>query len=260
MTCSSPVKDKYFHGEFSLLIALIPQIFVWLFGNHFLRYVEHLFRFKIFSIFDGMQIVWVMVLHEYCWFHGYRHEHSPYHRMFFAVFCNIHRRSCVSLPHLIVHPVQEWSGLHWQFYFCFIISNDELLLWPCPFYHPSIHQISTLEKTKFYQRSFWEACWVRAFNESLVVPWLLTCVTADNGFHRSIMFPYCVILVLQGKAGAIGVSNFLRAFLMVSLSSGAMKNIPPNFRAFSRWNFSSDHFCFSFSLACFPIDFQISGH
>ena len=30
--------------------------------------------------------------------------------------------------------------------------------------------------------------------------------------------------------------------------------------AFSRWSFSSDHFCFSFSLACFPIDFQSSGH
>ena len=55
----------------------------------------------------------------------------------------------------------------------------------------------------------------------------------------------------------------LRAFLMVSLnslSSGSMKWIPRNFLAFSRWIFSSDHFCFSFSFACFPIDFHNSGH
>ena len=70
-------------------------------------------------------------------------------------------------------------------------------------------------------------------------------------------------IILQGIAGATDVSNFLRAFLMVSLNSvfsGSMKQIPRNFRALSRWSFSFDHFCFSFSLACFPIDFQSSGH
>ena len=70
-------------------------------------------------------------------------------------------------------------------------------------------------------------------------------------------------MILQGIAGATDVSNFLRAFLMVSLNSlfsGSMKYIPLNFRAFSRWIFSSDHFCFSFSLAFFPTVFQISGH
>ena len=44
-------------------------------------------------------------------------------------------------------------------------------------------------------------------------------------------------IILQGIAGATDVSNFLRAFLMVSLnslSSGSMKKIPLNFRAFSR--------------------------
>ena len=45
-----------------------------------------------------------------------------------------------------------------------------------------------------------------------------------------------------------------------SLSSGSMKSIPHNFHAFSRWSFSFDHFCFSFNLACFPIDFQSPGH
>ena len=67
----------------------------------------------------------------------------------------------------------------------------------------------------------------------------------------------------QGKAGATDVSNFLRAFLMVSLNSLSSRvNVkdPSQFRAISRWSFSFDHFCFSFSLACFPIDFQSSGH
>ena len=69
--------------------------------------------------------------------------------------------------------------------------------------------------------------------------------------------------ILLGIAGAIGVSNFLRTFLMVSLkslSSVSIKQIPRNFRALSRWSFSFDHFCFSFSLALFPIFFQSSGH
>ena len=67
---------------------------------------------------------------------------------------------------------------------------------------------------------------------------------------------------LQGIARATGVSNFLRAFLMVSLnilSSESMNWIPRNFRALSRWSFSCDHFCFSFSLAFFPIFSQSSN-
>ena len=44
--------------------------------------------------------------HEYCLFQCYRHEHSSYHRMFFVIFCNIHRR-LLSFPHLVIHPVQE---------------------------------------------------------------------------------------------------------------------------------------------------------
>ena len=70
-------------------------------------------------------------------------------------------------------------------------------------------------------------------------------------------------IILQDIAGVTDVSNFLRAFLMVSLnsvSSASMEYIPRNFRAISSWSFSSDHFCFSFSLTCFSIDFQSSGH
>ena len=34
----------------------------------------------------------------------FRHEHSPYHRMFFIVFCNIHRRSFLSFQGLDHSP------------------------------------------------------------------------------------------------------------------------------------------------------------
>ena len=49
--------------------------------------------------------------------------------MFFVVFCDIHWRSFLSSPHLTIHPVQEWSGSQRQVWFCFVVSNDELL-WP----------------------------------------------------------------------------------------------------------------------------------
>ena len=58
---------------------------VWQLGHQLFRYVEHLFHCEIFCIFDGMPIVWVILLHEYrcsqCW----GHKHSPYYRMFVAV-------------------------------------------------------------------------------------------------------------------------------------------------------------------------------
>ena len=38
--------------------------------------VEHLFECEVFCIRDGMTIVQVILSHEYCWFHCYRHEHS----------------------------------------------------------------------------------------------------------------------------------------------------------------------------------------
>ena len=64
-----------------------------LFRHQFCGYVEHLFHCEIFFTLDGMPIVCVILSHEYRWLQCWRHEHSPYHRMFFAVFfCNIHRR------------------------------------------------------------------------------------------------------------------------------------------------------------------------
>ena len=47
---------------------------------------------------------------------------------------------------------------------------------------------SNLRRPSFIIVPFWVACWVRAFSKSVVVALLVTCVTANNGFHRSITF------------------------------------------------------------------------
>ena len=60
---------------------------IWLFGYQFLRCVEHLFYCEIFCTFDGMPIVWVILLHEYRYLQCWRQIHSPYYKLFFAVFC-----------------------------------------------------------------------------------------------------------------------------------------------------------------------------
>ena len=76
---------------------------IWLFGHQFLRYVEHLFHCEIFWILDGMPIVWTILHHEYRCLQCWRHEHSTYHRMFFAVFCCIYWGSFLPFSHLIIH-------------------------------------------------------------------------------------------------------------------------------------------------------------
>ena len=61
----------------------------------------------LFLYFYGMQIVWVILPHEYRCLQCRRHKHCPYYRMFVAVFCCI--RLFLPLSLLIIHPVQEWS-------------------------------------------------------------------------------------------------------------------------------------------------------
>ena len=104
MTCSSPIKEKYFHEEFSESIVFIPQHRSHLVRTPFsqicrtfvfiVRSVVFLmFECEICCVHDGLTIVWVILSHEYRWFQCWRDAHSPYHRMFFAIFCNIHWRS-----------------------------------------------------------------------------------------------------------------------------------------------------------------------
>ena len=59
--------------------------------------------------------------------------------------------------------------------------------------------------------------------------------------------------VLSGIATGIGISNFLRAFLMMCLNSssfGSMKNIFLNCLALSSFGVSIAHLCFCFALRC----------
>ena len=64
-------------------------------------------------------------------------------------------------------------------------------------------------------------------------------------------------MILQGIAGATDVSNFLRAFLMVSLnsvSSGSMKYIPRNFFVgFQGESFPRTTFAFPSAWHVFPL-------
>ena len=59
MTCSSPIKDKYFHEESSQLIVFSIDL-IWLFGHQFFRYVEHLFHCEIFCFWWNAN-VWVIL-------------------------------------------------------------------------------------------------------------------------------------------------------------------------------------------------------
>ena len=175
---------------------------------------------------------------------------SPYHKMFFAVFavfCNIHWRSFLPSSHLIIHRIQEWSGPQRQFWFCFVVFNDELLCsslranngFPRSigiflffqndvlvftretclrrslrakngFHHSIIHQfirLPLLRRPSFISVPFWVACWARAFKESVVLAVLVTCVTANNGFLSSI-----VLLSLHSQKTLTFITSLLRAF------------------------------------------------
>ena len=230
MTCSSPIKDKYFQS----IVFPINSVDLILFGNQFCRYVEHLFHCEIFCILDGMPIVWVILSHEYRWFQCWRHEHSPYHRLFFAIFWNIHRRSLsafFALDHFtlskndldpddksnsvssspmmtccaLAPPWGQTTGFPVLSLIFFFFQNDVLVFtretWltrVCTslmanngFHRSVIHQFirfPLLRRPRFVIVPFWVACSVRAFNKSVVVPWRVTCVTANNGFLRSIIF------------------------------------------------------------------------
>ena len=94
MICSSPINDKYFHDEFSHLVQTpilqICRTFVTLWGLLYFWSVNFLSNSSP---------------HEHRCLQCRKHKHSPFHRMFFVVFCNIHRRSFLSLPHLIIHQL-----------------------------------------------------------------------------------------------------------------------------------------------------------
>ena len=71
-------------------------------------------------------------------------------------------------------------------------------------------------------------------------------------------------MILQGIAGATGVSNFLRAFLMVSLNSVSSEvDEIDSSSIFVRFPDGASHsttFAFPSAWRALPIVFQISGH
>ena len=125
-------------------IQLIPMLQTWTFSisqNVFRRFLQH--SSKIVFVFCAL-------------------DHSPYPRMIWILTTN---------PILFRRP-------QWRIAVVLLFVEGKQRV--SPFYHPSIHQFSTLEKTKL---------WVRAFNKLLVVvPWRVICVTANNGCPRSIIF------------------------------------------------------------------------
>ena len=112
-----------------------------------------------------MQSVSVLLHLENKCFQCWRHEHSPYHRMFVAVYL-LHLLRIRSASFALDHS--PCTRMIWILTTILILlrcknSSYRFQQWICPcavrsqrvspFYLPSIHQISTLEKTKFYQRS-----------------------------------------------------------------------------------------------------------
>ena len=152
------------------------------------RNVEHLFKCEICCVRDGMTIVQVILFHEYCWFPCYNHEHSPNHRMFLSIFCNIWN-SFLSFPHLIIHPIHEWSWFHLQFLFCFIVSNDKLL-WLCfslriNIGSPDLSRGVTSFTTDCAVPSCWVSSWEKPGWDSRVVPQEVTSGLPDRS-HISV--------------------------------------------------------------------------
>ena len=147
-----------------------------------------------------MHIVWVILHHEYRCLQCRRHKHSPYHRMVVAVFCRIFWGLVLPLSHLIIHPVQEWSGFQRHFWFCFgvrihlIVFNNVSVRVLCG-YNRSLRSIfhqfirfPLLRRPSFINIPCWVAWWVCVYNGSPRSIMLLSLraqrnLTFVSGFH-----------------------------------------------------------------------------
>ena len=101
-----------------------------LFRHQSCTYVEHLFECEICCVRYGLTIVQVIFPMNTLLIPLFVTVMNilQNHRMFLSIFCNIWN-SVLFFPHLIIHPIHEWSWFYWQFQFCFIVSDDELR--PC---------------------------------------------------------------------------------------------------------------------------------
>ena len=113
MTLSSPIKDIYFNEWFSQPIVSNPEISLF-------RHLNLLICRTFVSVWDlsylwrnvdcsGNSFPWILLNPMVqTW------TFTISQNVFFSIFCDIHRRSFVSFPQLIIHFVKEWSRFHWQ--------------------------------------------------------------------------------------------------------------------------------------------------
>ena len=161
-TSSSPTDDKYFHEE-CLQLFVFSMDLVWLFCYQFLRYVQLLFHCEIICIFDGMQIAWVILAHEYRCLQCRRHIHSISQNVCHCLSLHLLRNGSAPFA-LDQSPCARMIWIQTTFLILLRCKNSsqrfQWCICPCavrwlrvsPFYLPS-NQNSTLEKTIFYQRS-----------------------------------------------------------------------------------------------------------
>ena len=89
----NPETHKHLHARNWWLLHYWPKIrvfpadlrhsknLIWSFDYQLLRYVKHLFQREIVPCLFAMQIVWVILSHEYRCFHCRRHKRSPKKRL-----------------------------------------------------------------------------------------------------------------------------------------------------------------------------------
>ena len=147
--------------------------------------------------FDGMQILWAVLLHEYRCLQCIRHEHSPCHWVFVAVFHWIVWGLVLNLS-----PCARMIQILTTFLILLRCKNSSYRFqyWICPcavriqqvavFYLPSMHQISSLEKTKPHQHSILSSLMSKRQNGSpcfqmLLIPWAQRKLTFISGFPRA---------------------------------------------------------------------------
>ena len=106
ITLSSPIKDIHSHEWFSQPIVSNPEISSCSDTNlvdmsNILFEVWDLLYSRWSDNCSGNSFSWILLIPMLqTW------TFTPDHRVFFVVFCNIHRRSFLSFPHLIIHPLQ----------------------------------------------------------------------------------------------------------------------------------------------------------
>ena len=130
-----------------------------------------------------MTSVQVILSHEYRRFQCYRHEHSPYHRMFFAVFCNIEERLCL---------FRTWSFTLFENDLDSTGNSDSVSSFPmincCGLI--SLWRITTNRLSRSVIHRFVSFPLLRKPRSVIIPPWVACWVhvAVDNGLSRSIIF------------------------------------------------------------------------